>query len=162
MTSERDSSLVMTPTPCAVAGSIMPTDSCTRAFTLFIYLLTYLLTCTEDRITSVFGDWPRGLWSIVSSFSANDYLVPPLVGPKIINVHTRYCMDSILYCGIARFALLIMHASCSYCSFSCFPCQPSVLWFLSFAAWNKPIDRLIGRWRHLAHEKKTFLCHETI
>jgi len=43
-------SLVMTPTPCIVAGSIIsirPTDSCARA-------LTYLLAQNNQ----CFGDWP--------------------------------------------------------------------------------------------------------
>jgi len=70
-------SLVMTPTPCRVAGgiiSIRPTYSCACA-------LTYLLT----RITSVLCDWPVIYFP---DFSANDMSsVPlPLVGPIIINV----------------------------------------------------------------------------
>jgi len=46
--------LVMTQTPCRVAGSIIsirPTDSCSRLLT---YLLTYLLTQNNQ----CFGDWP--------------------------------------------------------------------------------------------------------
>jgi len=49
--------IIMTPTPCRVAGSIIsfrPTYSCSSALT---YLLTYLLTYSH-RITSVSGDWP--------------------------------------------------------------------------------------------------------
>jgi len=55
-------SLVMTPTPCRVAGcitSIRSTYSCARALT---YLLTYLLTQNNQ----CFGDWPVTLCSFLT------------------------------------------------------------------------------------------------
>jgi len=56
-------SLVMTPTQCTVAESIIsirPTDSCARTLT---YLLTYLLTYTEQPVFLATGLWSSFLTS---------------------------------------------------------------------------------------------------
>jgi len=96
--------LVMTPTPCRVAGGIIslrPTYSCARAFT---YLLTYLLTYLHG-ITTVLCDWP--------SFQTFQPMICLPFHCLWWVLNNKRTVSIVLYYGVARFALLL-HTTCQF------------------------------------------------